>query len=87
MGIQKQFSDEFYGNELDATKWHGDNPNWPGGKPSMANTKNVVVKNGHLVLRVDKLNEPFNSYTHSVGCVISKKSITYGYFILKCELN
>ncbi|GAA4934325.1 hypothetical protein GCM10023314_03450 [Algibacter agarivorans] len=39
----------------------------------MANTKNVVVKNGHLVLRVDKLNEPINGYTHSVGWVISKK--------------
>ncbi len=86
--IQKDFSDEFYGLKLDTTKWHNTNPTWLGRKPSMAHPKNVSVKNGKLILEINKPDQIAykDGYTHSIGWIVSKKSITYGYFEMRAKL-
>ncbi|MCW2120945.1 family 16 glycosylhydrolase [Flavobacterium sp. 7A] len=86
--LQKDLSDEFAGLKLDSDKWYDTNPKWLGRAPSMANSENVSLEKGNLVLRINQVKEPKykNDYTHNVGWVVSKKSITYGYFEMRSKL-
>jgi beta-glucanase (GH16 family) len=72
-----QFSDEFDGNSLDASKWYDYNPNWPGGRhPGYFNSANVRVEDGYLNLYTTNNNDG----TYSTATTRSLEPIRYGYF-------
>ena len=56
--LQKDLSDEFAGLKLDLDKWYDTNPKWLGRAPSMANSENVSLEKGNLVLRINQVKEP-----------------------------
>ena len=86
--FQADFSDEFNDSKLDLNKWYDTHPKWAGREPSMASKENVSVKNGNLVLAINQQKNPVykKGYTHNIGWVISKKSMTYGYFEMRAKL-
>jgi len=86
--LQKRLSDEFNTKKLNLKKWYNTNPTWLGRKPSMASASNVAIKNGELVLSINKTeNAKYKEgYTHDIGWVVSKKSLTYGYLEMRAKL-
>ena len=86
--LQKDFSDEFNAPKLDKEKWYDTHPKWAGRQPSMASAENVSLKNGNLVLAINQQKKPVykDGYTHNIGWVISKKSMTYGYLEMRAKL-
>ncbi len=83
-----ELSDEFEGNELDATKWHDHNPSWIGRAPALFARRNVSVHNGRLQLtaRAETLRDaPPGFHSFTTAAVKSKTTIKYGYFEVKAR--
>jgi len=74
-GYKLVWSDEFNGDSLDTSKWdfRTDSRMWSTQKP-----ENVSVRNGHLILAVNKEDAGGKHYTG--GGVISKPAFKYGYY-------
>ncbi len=79
--FNRLFSDEFNGSELDNEKWFDHNPGWKGRKPTFFHKSNVSLKNGKLVLSLNKHGGDSlpEGFTHSSGYIRSKKTFLYGY--------
>ena len=83
-----EFSDEFDGATLDATKWVPNNPTWKGRQPGFFSKDNVEVKDGmiHLSAKAENLpNIPAGYHTFTTAAVQSKNRIRYGYFEIRCR--
>jgi len=81
-------SDEFEGAELDASKWHPQNPHWKGRQPGFFHPKNVQVSDGklHLTMRHEKLEGlPKGYHTYTCAAVKSTTKVRYGYFEIKAK--
>lgn len=79
--LNNSFSDEFNDSVLDSEKWFDTNPGWIGRKPTFFHKSNVSLKDGNLVLSLNKHGDSSlpNDYTHSSGYVKSKEAFLYGY--------
>jgi beta-glucanase (GH16 family) len=80
--------DEFGGAELDATKWHPNNPGWKGRQPGLFHTGNVAVSDGklHITMKHEDLpGLPDGYHTYTCGAVKSKARVRYGYFEVRCR--
>ncbi len=87
------FSDEFNGEGLDATKWWDFNPAWYGRKPAYFSRDNVAVKNGMLQLTarvqlpeevtVENKVRGYDKFTKAT--IKSKNRVKYGYFEARCK--
>ncbi len=82
--------DEFEGDELNADKWHPNNPTWKGRQPGFFHPGNVSVRDGklHLTMKKEEVpempkDEGFHTYTSAA--VKSKTTVLYGYFEVKCK--
>ncbi|MFS4467909.1 family 16 glycosylhydrolase [Maribacter sp. 2210JD10-5] len=86
--LRTAISDEFEEGTLNREKWYDTNPTWLGRKPSMLHKDNVALKNGELILSINNAESPNypQGYTHNIGWVVSKESVTYGYFEMKAKL-
>jgi beta-glucanase (GH16 family) len=83
-----ELSDEFEGQELDATKWHDHNPTWKGRQPGLFSPGNVTQSDGklHLTARAEDLpGLPEGCHTFTTAAVKSKAKVLYGYFEIKCQ--
>ena len=83
-----ELTDEFEGNQLDATKWHDHNPGWKGRQPGFFSPKNVTVSDGklHLTARAEDLPDlPKGFHTFTTAAVKAKNLVKYGYFEIKCR--
>ena len=81
-------SDEFDQNHLDTSKWHPNNPGWPGRKPSYFSKDNVILKDGklNLIARTEDLEGlPEGYHTFTTAAVQSKARVKYGYFEIRCR--
>ncbi|MFW6162103.1 MAG: family 16 glycosylhydrolase [Planctomycetota bacterium] len=78
--------DEFEGAELDAAKWHPNNPRWKGRQPGWFHTANVAVRDGtlHLTMKAEDLRDlPEGYHTFTSAAVQSKTRVRYGYFEIR----
>ncbi|MDV7187990.1 beta-porphyranase D [Lutibacter sp. TH_r2] len=86
--MNPDFSDEFNGTELDATKWYDYHPNWKGREPGIFLPSQVSVKDGYLQIKGEKLKKDtiVKAYGRELtfniagGAVVSKKSTFLGYY-------
>ncbi|MDW7692443.1 family 16 glycosylhydrolase [Flammeovirgaceae bacterium SG7u.111] len=86
--LNPDFSDEFNGTELDASKWFNYHPNWKGRKPGLFLPSQVSVKNGYMQIRGEKMEKDtiIHAYGKDMtfniagGAVVSKKSVYLGYY-------
>ncbi|MFR9546491.1 MAG: family 16 glycosylhydrolase [Rikenellaceae bacterium] len=81
-------SDEFEGSTLDTTKWYDHNPHWLGREPSWFYDKNVVIRDGSLILmgkREELENLPEAYHTFTSAAVQSKDTVLYGFFEIRCR--
>ncbi len=83
-----EFSDEFEDATLDRTKWHDQNPEWPGRPPGFYRPQNVVIKDGKLHLHLKAENVPempagYKDYTCAI--LRSRLRIRYGYFEIRAQ--
>ena len=83
-----ELCDEFEGAELDAAKWHPNNPQWKGRQPGWFHTRNVAVAQGklHLTMKAEDLPDlPDGYHTFTSAAVKSKAKVRYGYFEIRCK--
>lgn len=81
-------SDEFSGNELDASKWQARTPIWNGRAPSRFSPSNVSVFGGDLLLKTTvagkgraALKDPWRDrWIHAANVSSVKPAATYGYY-------
>lgn len=86
-----EFSDEFDGEHLDASKWYPLNPKWVGRFPSFFSRENVRLRDGNLVIfgtKVD-LDDPFfkKGIRYFTGTLKSQRPIKYGYFEVRAKIG
>lgn len=91
--FQREMSDEFDGDKLDAAKWFDFNPTFHGRAPGYFSRDNVAVADGFLRLTARELRpgeltvendvRGFNKFT--TATVKSKKRIRYGYYEARCK--
>lgn len=89
------WTDEFNGPALDATRWYDHNPDWHGRAPARYLPRNVAVTNGLLGVTMsrDAPAEPLRLYgeksepyhTYAAGSVVSRRARTYGVFEIRCR--
>lgn len=91
--MDPDFSDEFNGIQLDATKWLDHHPTWMGREPGLFLPSQISVKDGYLQIKGEKMKKDtiVHAYgrdlTFNVACgaVVSKKSTFLGYY--ECRLK
>ena len=91
--INPDFSDEFNGAELDASKWLDYHPKWKGREPGIFLPSQVSVKDGYLQIKGEKLKRDTiiksngKEYIFNIagGAVVSKKEVFLGYY--ECRLK
>jgi beta-glucanase (GH16 family) len=86
--LVEDLSDEFHGPDLNATKWHRNNPKWKGRPPTLFHGSNVSVEDGELVLRLNQHGDAElpDGFTHTSGFVKSRKRMLYGYVEAEMKL-
>ena len=86
-----EMSDEFNGREIDDKKWQTTGQNWIGRAPGLFVPENIKVKKGNLQITTVKLPEPVfkenKTFTHGGGHVMSKHTMTYGYYECRMKAN
>lgn len=96
--LNKAFSDEFNGTELDQTKWHNKHPYWVGRPPAIFMPNALTVQNGALEIKNYKLAQdsvhtfPWNgsqaTYTMAGGAVVSKSDQAhYGFYEVRMKAS
>jgi len=83
-----ELTDEFDGAELDAEKWHPNNPGWKGRQPGFFRPENVTLSDGcmHITMKREDLEGlPEGYHTFTCGAVQSKVKVRYGYFEARCR--
>lgn len=86
--LNPDFSDEFNGNKLDATKWLDHHPTWKGRAPGLFMASQVKVADGYLQLKGEKMEKDTLVKTGSKevmfnikgAAVVSKKTALFGYY-------
>lgn len=87
--INDEFSDEFDGEALDASKWHAKSPYWTNGRPpAQFKAENVTVEDGKLRIQNKVLSptegndgKPGDKYSLAGGAVASvSQDAFYGYY-------
>ncbi len=87
--LYEQYSDEFNGNSLDATKWQNSFlTGWQGRPPAKFEPTAVSVQNGTLQLKSGKYETPQGNYTMYGGAVTSlNETAHYGYYEVKFKTS
>lgn len=84
--INDAFTDEFNGDELDATKWHNHHPFWKGRAPAKFVPEALSFKEGLLCMENRMLDEPDDRFTIGAGAIVSKSiSAFFGYY--ECRMK
>lgn len=84
--VNQAFTDEFDGDELDASKWHDHNPDWIGRPPGKFMPSSVSVENGFLQIQMTPLDPPQGDFFIAAGTIQSKsKEALYGYY--ECRMK
>ncbi|NJB83524.1 family 16 glycosylhydrolase [Wenyingzhuangia aestuarii] len=86
--MNPDFSDEFNGDKLDASKWYDYHPKWKGREPGLFLASQVSVKNGYMQIKGEKLKKDtiVKAYGRELtfniagGAVVSKKAAFLGYY-------
>ncbi|WP_010180937.1 Ig-like domain-containing protein [Aquimarina agarilytica] len=79
--LNKQYSDEFNGNSLDASKWNKTFKGWKGRRPAKFEPKTISVKNGTMQIKNQVSTNPGDGYTIDGGAVQSKETTAhFGYY-------
>lgn len=82
--------DEFEASTLDSSKWYPTNPTWCGRPPALFMSKNVVIKNGELVLTFCREEPPVGTseeyHTFTTAAVQNKTTIQYGYIEIEAKV-
>ncbi|QVY66576.1 family 16 glycosylhydrolase [Polaribacter sp. Q13] len=86
--MNPDFSDEFNGTQLDATKWLDNHPTWKGREPGLFMSSQVSVKDGYLQIKGEKMEKDtiIHAYNRDLtfnikgGAVVSKKAVFLGYY-------
>ncbi|TXE06303.1 family 16 glycosylhydrolase [Seonamhaeicola algicola] len=86
--LNPDFSDEFNGNKLDATKWLDHHPTWKGRAPGLFMASQVKVADGYLQLKGEKMEKDTLVKTGSKevmfnikgAAVVSKKTALFGFY-------
>jgi len=79
--LDRTFSDEFNGDQLDPEKWQKGFDGWLGRRPGLFVDEAISVKDGSMQIKCGVLDNPFNGYTIQGGAVQSKsKQASYGYY-------
>lgn len=79
--LNKQYSDEFNGNKLDASKWNKTFKGWKGRRPAKFEPKTISVKNGTMQIKNQVSTDPGDGYTIDGGAVQSKETTAFfGYY-------
>ncbi|AWG22797.1 hypothetical protein FFWV33_15300 [Flavobacterium faecale] len=86
--VNEQYSDEFNGNKLDASKWYDYHPTWKGRAPGLFMPSQVSVGDGYMMIQGKKMAKDtiVNGQTFNIsgGAVISKnKEAYFGYYECK----
>jgi beta-glucanase (GH16 family) len=83
-----ELADEFEGEDLDNSKWYGNNPKWKGRKPTYFHGSNVSVEDGELVLRLNQHGDAVlpRGFTHTSGFIKSRERMLYGYVEAEMKL-
>ncbi|WP_144060024.1 hydrolase [Rhodopirellula sallentina] len=92
--LNHELSDEFNGTQLDETKWIDHHPTWKGRVPGIFLPSQVSVRDGHLRIRGEKLDQEIvvkrgrgkeDVYTIAGGAVVSRHSAFLGYYECRCK--
>ena len=91
--LNPDFSDEFNGTELDASKWFDHHPKWKGRVPGIFLPSQVSVKDGFLQIKGEKMKKDTLvtaygkelTYNIAGGAVVSKKATLFGYYECKVK--
>lgn len=87
--LVENMSDEFDGNEIDDDIWKTTGQGWIGRAPGLFVPENIKVTDGSLQITTTKLPEPVvkenKTFTHGGGHVMSRNSMTFGYY--ECEMK
>jgi hypothetical protein len=86
--LNPDFSDEFNGTELDASKWLDYHPKWKGREPGLFLSSQVSVKDGYMQIKGEKMKKDtiIHAYGRDLifniagGAVVSKKAAYLGYY-------
>ncbi|MDO6802314.1 family 16 glycosylhydrolase [Wenyingzhuangia sp. 1_MG-2023] len=86
--MDPDFSDEFNGEKLDASKWLDHHPTWKGREPGIFLPSQVSVNNGYMQIKGKKLKKDtiVKAYGRELtfniagGAVVSKKAAFLGYY-------
>ena len=88
--LNRDYSDEFNGTELDLSKWYNYHPTWKGRPPGLFMPSQVSLHNGHLELRGEKMprdtvvynwDGSTNTFNVASGIIVSKKQEAFfGYY-------
>lgn len=88
--LNKDYSDEFNGSELDLGKWYNYHPTWKGRPPGLFMSSQVSLHNGHLELRGEKMprdtvvynwDGSTNTFNVASGIIVSRKQEAFfGYY-------
>lgn len=82
-------SDEFDASSLDTEKWYECNPKWKGRPPTLFHKDNQSLRDGFLVMKINKHPEGEvlpKDFTHTSAFVKSKKKVLYGYLEARMKL-
>ncbi|MGZ5179613.1 MAG: family 16 glycosylhydrolase [Ramlibacter sp.] len=73
------WSDDFPGAQLDGTRWHDNDPVWPGREPSRFEPSNVQQQTGRLVL-ASRASGQSGPIAYLTAAVKSRSVVRYGFF-------
>ncbi|GAB1858032.1 hypothetical protein MHTCC0001_28690 [Flavobacteriaceae bacterium MHTCC 0001] len=89
--LVKSMSDEFTEKRLNKKKWTTTGQKWIGRPPGLFMPENIKVADGTLQVTTVKLSQPVvkqnKTFTHGGGHVMSKNSMTYGYYECRMKAN
>lgn len=84
--LNRALSDEFNGDRLDNSKWHGTNPWWQGRPPGRFEAEQATVGQGHLALAAGRsAPRATDKPGYATGAVVSRHRTLYGYYEVRAR--